>query len=115
MTADTKLIILKSIHTIIWIFYNVVIFYLFYSVWINQIDRWAWICISLILLEMLILVVFRRVCPITIIASRYSKSARYNFDIYLPNWLARYNQEIYSVILIIIFVIFLYRLWQNIG
>ena len=35
----TKLILIKSIHTTIWLFMNVVIFYLLYAVIINKIDN----------------------------------------------------------------------------
>ena len=31
-------------------------------------------------------------------------------DIYLPNWLARYNKEIYTVIVLIAIAILIYRL-----
>ena len=37
-----KLTIIKIIHTLIWIFFNVVIFYLLYAVIINKIDKWVW-------------------------------------------------------------------------
>lgn len=111
MTGGTKLILVKSVHTLIWVFFNVVIFYLFYAVWVNRIDIWVWICLGFILLEGLVLLAFKRVCPVTIIARKYSNSTRDNFDIYLPNWLARYNKEIYSVIVIIIFIFLLYRLF----
>jgi hypothetical protein len=33
-----------------------------------------------------------------------------NFDIYLPNWLARYNKQIYTSIVLIAIVILIYRL-----
>lgn len=45
-TAISKLNIVKTIHTIIWLFFNVVIFYLFYAVINNKIDKFLWICIG---------------------------------------------------------------------
>lgn len=110
MTENLKLGLVKVIHTIIWVFFNLVIFYLLYAVIANKIDKWVWICISLILLEGVILVVFKNICPVTLIARKYSKSPKDNFDIYLPNWLARYNKEIYSIIVLIAVVILIYRL-----
>ena len=110
MTKNAKPQMIKTIHTIIWGFFNVVIFYLLYAVVVNKIDKWVWICISLILLEAVILVVFKNICPVTLIARKYSKSQKDNFDIYLPNWLARYNKEIYSIIVSIAIVILIYRL-----
>jgi hypothetical protein len=110
MAENLKLILIKTIHTIIWLFFNVVIFYLLYAVIVNKIDKWIWICIGLILLEGIILIVFKRVCPVTLIAKKYSNSTKDNFDIYLPNWLARHNKKIYSIIVLIAVIILIYRL-----
>ena len=112
MTIDGKLIAIKLLHTLIWIFFNVVIFYLLYAVVINKIDKWVWICLGCIAMEGIILFVFKNVCPVTLVARRYSKSHEANFDIYLPNWLARYNKEIYSVIVLIAILILIYRVVQ---
>jgi hypothetical protein len=92
------------------VFFNVVIFYLLYAAVIDKIDKWIWICISLIILEVIILIVFKKICPVTLIARKYSDSQKSNFDIYLPNWLAKYNKEIYTVIVLIAVVILIYRL-----
>jgi hypothetical protein len=110
MTANIKLVCVKILHTIIWAFFNVVIFYLLYAAVIDKIDKWIWICISLIILEVIILIVFKKICPVTLIARKYSDSQKSNFDIYLPNWLAKYNKEIYTVIVLIAVVILIYRL-----
>ena len=110
ISNDTRLVIVKLIHTAIWIFFNIVIFYLLYAVLVNKIDIWVWICLGLIGIETLILLVFRRVCPVTLLAKRYSDSERANFDIYLPHWLAKYNQLIYSALVLIAVVILFYRL-----
>lgn len=110
MTENLKLIAVKVIHTLIWVFFNVVIFYLLYAVMANKIDKWIWICVGLIALEGIILVVFKRICPVTLIARRYSDSTKDNFDIYLPNWLAKYNKTIYTTIVMIAIAILIYRL-----
>lgn len=111
MKDNTKLVLVKLLHTAIWVFFNVVIFYLLYAVIVNKIDIWVWICLGLIGLEVIILLVFRSVCPVTLLAERYSDSDRANFDIYLPHWLAKYNKRIYSVIVLIALVILVYRLY----
>ena len=110
MTDNTKLILVKLLHTAIWVFFNIVIFYLLYAVTINKIDMWVWICLGLIGLEALILLIFRSVCPVTLLAERYSDSNRANFDIYLPHWLAKYSKRIYSVIVAAAVLILIYRL-----
>jgi hypothetical protein len=110
MNDKQKLVTIKLIHTAIWIFFNVVIFYLLYAVLVNKIDKWVWIGLLLIVLEGLVLLIFKNVCPVTIAARKYSDSSRDNFDIYLPEWLARYNKQIYTSIVGIIVIILLFRI-----
>ena len=107
---SSKLTIIKLIHTTIWIFFNVVIFYLFYAVIVNKIDKWIWIDLGLFMLEGIVLLVFKMKCPLTVVARRYSDSTKENFDIYLPNWLAKYTKLIYTSILLIVVAILVYRL-----
>ena len=110
ITVSSKLTFIKLIHTIIWIFFNVVIFYLAYAVIIDKIDKWIWIGLALFLLEGIVLLVFKMKCPLTVVARRYSNSTKENFDIYLPNWLAKYTKLIYTSILLIVVAILVYRL-----
>ena len=110
MDNRNRLILIKTIHTAIWVFFNVVIFYMLYAVIVNKIDKWLWIGFGLIVLEGLILLAFRFSCPLTVIARKYSSSTKENFDIYLPNWLARHNKLIYTSIMIVIAVLTVVRL-----
>ena len=110
MTSETKLILIKVVHTLIWVFFNIVIFYLLYAVIADKIDKWVWISLGLILIEVITLIVFKNLCPITVIARNYSQSTKANFDIYLPNWLTKYNKQIYTVIVFVALVILIIRL-----
>jgi hypothetical protein len=112
LNNQSKLRVVKIIHTIIWLFFNVVIFYMLYAVIIDKIDKWLWIGYALFILEGLVLLFFKFFCPLTIIARKYSDSTKHNFDIYLPEWLARYNKIIYTGILIIIIAITAFRIIQ---
>ena len=112
MTDSLKLTIVKTVHTLIWVFFNAVIFYFLYAVIVNRIDIWVWLCIGIIFLEIIVLLIFKSVCPVTLIAKKYSDSQKDNFDIFLPNWLARHNKRIYSVIVLSAVVILLYRLFN---
>ena len=106
----SKLIFIKSVHTLVWIFFNVVLFYMAYAVIINKIDLWVWVGVVLIFLEGIVLLIFNKMCPLTIIARKYSDSPKDNFDIYLPNWLARYNKLIYTSIFVVIVFGIVYRI-----
>jgi hypothetical protein len=105
-----KIKLIKLLHTIIWLFFNVVIFYLLYAAIVNKIDKWIWICLGLVFLEGVVLLVFKNICPVTLVARKYSQSQKDNFDIYLPNWLAKYNKQIYTVIVLIAVIILLYQM-----
>jgi len=108
-----NLTLIKSVHTLIWLFFNVVIFYMLYAVINNKLDVWLWVGYGLIVAESITLLIFNKMCPLTIVARRYSQSQRYNFDIYLPEWLARYNKQLYSVIVLIVIVITVYKLYRS--
>lgn len=110
MTPETKLRFIKILHTLIWVFFNVVIFYIVYAVITDRINFWLWVCYGLIALEGLVLVTFSLFCPLTIWARRYSESSKHNFDIYLPEWLAKYNKLIYTSIVGVSLVILIFRL-----
>jgi hypothetical protein len=109
MKVDTLLKI-KIIHTFIWLFFNVVIFYLLYAVIVDKIDLWVWICVGLVILEGMVLLLFKMSCPLTVMALKHSDSTKDNFDIFLPNWLAKYNKLIYTSIFGIAVFILIYRL-----
>ncbi len=109
MQNSSKLILIKAVHTLIWIFFNIVIFYMLYAVIVNKIDQWLWIGYGLFVLEGITLLIFKMFCPLTVLARNYSDSIKDNFDIYLPNWLAKYTKPIYTSILGIIILITIYR------
>ena len=98
-------------HTLIWLFFVAVIFYILYSGIRNQITIFTWISIGLIIGEGIILILFKMFCPLTILARKYSNSTKENFDIFLPNWLARYNKIIFSVIYLVGVIIVLSRVF----
>ena len=110
MSDESKLICLKVLHTLIWLFFNVVIFYLLYAVLFGELDIWFKIGWALLLTEGLVLLMFRLTCPITILARKYTDDDQDNFDIYLPVWLAKYTKLIYTGISVIIAVLTLLRL-----
>jgi len=51
---------------------------------------------GIVLVEVIILVLNGWQCPLTGLATRYTEDRRDNFDIYLPEWLARHNKIIFG-------------------
>ncbi|SMG20845.1 hypothetical protein SAMN03080602_01348 [Arenibacter troitsensis] len=109
MNPENRLLAIKWVHTLIWLFLVVVIFYILYSGIFNEINIYTWIGIGLIILEGIVLLVFKMFCPLTIMARKYSDSEMDNFDIFLPNWLAKYNKLIFTTLYIIGLILVLVR------
>ncbi len=65
---------------------------------------------ELVGIEVHTLLVFGMSCPLTVLARRLSSSQRANFDIFLPEWLARYNKAICSAILLAVLAGMAWRL-----
>jgi|GEM_PF-1950198 len=97
---DRRLVAIKLVHTGIWVFFNAVVAYMLYAALTDRIDRWFWCAVAAVSIEIIVLAIFRMSCPLTVWASRYSDATSTNFDIYLPEWLARCNKIIYSIILV---------------
>ncbi len=113
MNGEIKLTLIKNIHTLIWIFFNFVIFYMLYAAIAHKLDLWLWIGYGLVFIEGLILLAFRSRCPLNLLARQYTNSTEANFDIYLPSWLAKYTKLIYTTIFGIISIITLYQILKQ--
>jgi hypothetical protein len=109
MHAAQKLILIKVLHTLIWVFFVTAIFYVVYSGIMDRITLLTWIAIVLVIGEGLVLLIFRMFCPLTVLARKYSDSPKANFDIFLPEWLARYNKQVFTTIFLIGVVIVVFR------
>ncbi len=113
MNQAGKLLAIKLTHTLIWIFFVGIIFYILYSGISDNITTYTWIAIGLVIGEGLVLIIFHLYCPLTILARQYSDSEKDNFDIFIPNWLARNNKVIFTSIYIFGLIIVLYRVILN--
>ena len=110
MNASGKLAWIKVVHTVIWAVLSAVIFFLLYAVITDRLDYWFWWGLGLVGIEVLTLLVFGMSCPLTVLARRLSSSQRANFDIFLPEWLARFNKAICSAILLVVLAGMAWRL-----
>ena len=89
------LIAVKLAHTLIWVFFVGCILAIPYFAWSDRF-RYAAVLSAVVLVEVLILAVNRWRCPLTPVAGRYTADRQPNFDIYLPEWLARHNKGIFG-------------------
>lgn len=107
---NKMLVSIKLLHTLIWVIFVSILFYILFAALIGKIDIYLWISISLICLEGIVLIMNKGRCPLTLVAARYSQNQEDGFDIYLPKWLAIYNKEIFTTLFIVEMVILVVRL-----
>jgi hypothetical protein len=88
---------IKTLHTVVWAFFVACIAAIPVFAVRGQL-RVAAVFIVVVALEVLVLVVNRMSCPLTPVAARYTDDRRDNFDIYLPEWLARHNKTIFGTL-----------------
>ena len=110
--AEQKLNVIRIIHTLIWMFFVTLIFYVLYCGISGNISKYTWLAIGLVFIEVLTIVAFNFTCPITLFARRYSDSQADNFDIYIPWWLAKYNQPIFGTIFTIALILVLLQVFD---
>ncbi|OGI10555.1 MAG: hypothetical protein A2Y40_04440 [Candidatus Margulisbacteria bacterium GWF2_35_9] len=110
-----KLFLVKLLHTIIWAFYVIIIFYIVYAGITNQINIYVWISIGLVFFEGLVLLIYKWKCPLTILGSKYSENQEVGFDIFIPKWLAKHNKIIFTTIFVIGCVLVFYRITEGLG
>ena len=91
------LIAVKLLHTVAWLFFVACIAALPWAAWRGAFGLAAWLA-AIVLLEVAVLAFNRWACPLTAVAARYTHERHANFDIYLPEWLARYNKHVFGTL-----------------
>ena len=109
MTKSDNLLKIKLIHTIIWFIFVVAILYVCYAGAFNKITRLVWFCIGAVVVEGIVLMINRGKCPLTSIAAKYTDNRSANFDIFLPEWLAKHNKTLFTTIFMIGLILVLLR------
>ena len=91
------LVAVKIVHTVVWAFFVLCIAAIPLLTWRGEYVTATWFA-GIVFVEVLVIVLNRRRCPLTPLAARYTEDRRANFDIFLPEWLARHNQTIFGAL-----------------
>jgi hypothetical protein len=102
----------KLLHTVAWAFFVACILAIPYFAWQHRF-RGVIIASGFVVLEILILLLNSMRCPLTAVAARYTIDRSHNFDIYIPEPIARYNKEIFGSILIAAWLFALVEWWMS--
>lgn len=95
MSAAHRLVSIKLVHTLVWAIFAACVVAIPILAWQGRV-RGATVLCGVVLVEVAILVANGMRCPLTPLAARYTDDRRPNFDIFLPQWLALYNKEVFG-------------------
>jgi hypothetical protein len=94
------LVAIKLLHTVVWAVLAGCILALPITALLRHFD-WAIILTVIIVAECGVLALNKGRCPLTNLAARFTKDRADNFDIYLPNWVARHNKAIFGTLFVV--------------
>ena len=95
--SEQKLFRIKLLHTVVWAFFVACILSIPALALLDELGVAAILC-GVVLVEVLVLVANRWSCPLTPVAARYTDDRSANFDIFLPEALARHNKTIFGAL-----------------
>ena len=93
--AARRLRTVKLLHTAVWGLFAGCVVAIPWLSWQGRFGTAA-VLAMIVLGEVVVLWYHGWRCPLTAVAARYTDDRRANFDIYLPEWLARYNKQIFG-------------------
>lgn len=93
----TALVAIKLAHTLVWAVFVACILAIPVAAWRGAYKAAA-ILTAVVACEVLVLVFNGWSCPLTSVAARYTADRSDNFDIYLPEWVARHNKAIFGTL-----------------
>lgn len=96
-TSAQSLRLVKLVHTVVWAFFAGCIVAIPVAS-LRGAHAWAALLVAVVLGEVVVLALNAWSCPLTAVAARHTEDRRDNFDIYLPEWLARHNKHIFGVL-----------------
>ena len=88
---------IKVVHTIVWAIFAGCIFAIPVASLLGEDRASAWLA-AIVFVECAVLALNRWRCPLTSVAARYTADRKANFDIYLPEWLAKHNKGIFGAL-----------------
>jgi hypothetical protein len=89
VTSDTKLLIVKSLHTAIWFTVESALLYVLFSGFRGRTDRATKIAAGVVAMEIGVFLGNGARCPLTNVAESLGAESGSVTDIYLPDWFAR--------------------------
>lgn len=97
MSPGGRLLAVKVLHTVVWAFFAGCVLAIPVYAWRDELAVAGTLC-GIVLVEVVVLAFNGWRCPLTPVAARYTWDRRDNFDIFLPEWMARHNKDIFGTL-----------------
>jgi hypothetical protein len=94
------LVAIKTLHTVVWALMVAFIAWIPVAAWEHRFHLVA-ILSGLVWIECGVLAINRGRCPLSDLAKRFTAETTANLDIYLPEWIARWNKGIFGTLFVI--------------
>jgi hypothetical protein len=91
---------IKVVHTIVWAIFAGCIFAIPIASLHGDHQTASWLA-AIVFVEVAVLALNKWRCPLTSLAARYTTDRGANFDIYLPEWLAKHNKVVFGTIYLV--------------
>ena len=96
----SMLVLIRVLHTIIWVFFVACIVAVLVFAGVNRLDM-AMLFIGIVMIEVVVLALNKNQCPLRLLAERYTDDHSDGFDIYLPGWLAKHTKSIFGTLFVV--------------
>jgi hypothetical protein len=90
----------KVVHTAIWAFFAFCIVAIPIASSLGHFSAAAWLA-AIVCGEVVVLLLNSWSCPLTAVAAKYTVDRTADFDIYLPEWLARNNKSVFGALYVV--------------
>ena len=97
MITSPTLKAIKAAHTIVWALFAGCILAIPLVSWRGGHRAAAWLA-AIVAVEVVVLALNHGRCPLTSVAARCTDDRRANFDIYLPEWIAKHNTLVFGTL-----------------
>ncbi len=101
MDNKKKIVYIKLIHSVIFLFMVTCLVYIFYCAVVGRYDWMLLIALAAIFVEGIVLIINRWTCPFTKLAQKYGDENGAVTDLFIPTRYARHTFNVFTVIFII--------------
>lgn len=109
MTNNQLLMLIRTVHTAIYLVMAVATFVLVYAGLTGAAGAWLWIALALLAVEAIVYLGNGMKCPLTALAVRYGAEGGYVFDTFLPERATRYTFNFFGTVMVIGLVLLILR------